>query len=121
MTYLTDFFYENTNYFNDYFKENNENYFSKNFNYNITELSKNNFLLDLEVPGFDRNSIEIEQVNNKITIKNKFDKDKIQLLKEFNLDKNILVEAASIKNGILSIKLMKVVPEEDKPKLITIN
>lgn len=124
MNNLINFFYEDNNLFNAYFKEINENYYNETIDYNINELSNSNFLLEVALPGFDKNNIEVEKTKNQITIRKKSEKDKkikYQLLKAFNLEKNIEVETATIKNGLLTIKLTKVIPETEKPKLITIN
>ena len=124
MNNLTDFFYEKNSLTNDYFKEDNQNFFNKNFDYNINELSNNEFSIEIALPGFDKTDIKIEKTKSLITIKKKPEKnktDKSQLLKAFNLEENIEVKNANIKNGLLTIKLIKLIPEEDKPKLILIN
>jgi HSP20 family molecular chaperone IbpA len=124
MKNLTNFFYKDNNLFNAYFKEINENYYNKTFDYTINELSNSNFLLEVALPGFDKNNIEVEKTKNQLTIRKKSEKgknNKYLLLKTFNLEKNIEVGTATIKNGLLTIKLTEVIPETEKPKLITIN
>jgi molecular chaperone IbpA len=123
MNNLTNFFNQDYNFFDDCFTEINQKKFNNNFEYSINELSNTEFSIEVALPGFDKNNIEIEKIKNQIIIKKKSGKDnsdKFQLLKAFNLADNIQVNNASIKNGLLTIKLTKVIPEEDKPKLILI-
>ena len=91
-------------------------------NYRFTELENNKYLIEISLPGHDKNSIEVSYTNKSLLVKTKIQKESLpQFYKDFLLDKNIKVSNANIKNGLLRITLTKNIPDEDKPKLITIN
>lgn len=122
MSNLLDYF------FNDYSK-NIYNYYNTedrqynfNTNYKFSELENNKFLIEIALPGHDKNSIEISSTTKSLIVKTKGEKEAFPLYhKEFLLEKNIKVSDANIKNGLLKITLIKTIPDEDKAKLITIN
>ena len=120
MSIMLDSTFENfsTNYYdNTYLK------------YNLVEESENNITLELDVSGISEDDIDLELSKNilKVSAKNNDDRKylyngfrKKTLEHKFKLSKNIQVNGASIKNGILSIKLEQIIPEEEKPRKILI-
>ena len=84
--------------------------------------------IEIEAPGYSKESIRIETVGDKLFIKGESKKSKKnfayqgfrqkKLYHEFSLGKDMKVKDAKLTDGILSIFLEKFVPEEMKPKRI---
>jgi HSP20 family protein len=75
--------------------------------------------IECELPGFSKNEINIEIINDKLIIEaqsKKKSKSKSYILDK-SLDRDKI--SAALKNGILNIKIYKV--EAQKPKKIKIN
>jgi len=98
--------------------------------YNIVKLSEDNFLIEIAVAGFSEGEIDINLDNRVLTIKgtkatsaNEYlhkgisDRD---FVREFTLAEYVEVASAVQKDGILTINLERVIPEEKKPKSIAI-
>jgi molecular chaperone IbpA len=100
--------------------------------YNVLKHDDNSFEIEIAVAGFDREDITIEVDQNLLTIKGKRlkddDADKYvyrglaarDFERVFTLADHIVVGEAELTNGILRVKLTRVVPEELKPRLISI-
>ena len=100
--------------------------------FNIEKTGDNSYEISLALAGFDNKEINIELDQRILTIKgNSSDKDinrnfihkgiaKRAFTKQFRLAENVEVNSAEFNDGILSIKLTKFVPEEEKPKQIKI-
>lgn len=109
---------------------------SQNNNYpphNILRLEDNEYAIQLAVTGFDKAEISVTVENNVLVVKGESmttDYSPEQYLhrglatrdfiKEFPLAEHIEVVGASTKNGMLTIKLVRNVPESAKPKVIDI-
>ena len=101
--------------------------------YNIEKCGDNNYVITIALAGFNEDDIEIKSQRGILEITGsapKTDADKVYLHKgiaqraftrKFSLEENVEVEGADLTNGLLSIKLLRVVPEEQKPKMIQIN
>jgi molecular chaperone IbpA len=100
--------------------------------HNIVELDDEHYVLELAIAGFSQDEIDLEIKENVITIKGeKEKKDEVKYLhkgistrnfsRTIPLADNIEVRGATVKNGILSIALERVIPEEKKPKKIAIS
>ena len=100
--------------------------------YNVLKHDDDHFEIEIAVAGFDREDITIEVDQNQLTIKG-------QRLKEDDASKYLhrglaardfecswtladymIVGDAELTNGILRVKLTRVVPEALKPRLIAI-
>lgn len=100
--------------------------------YNILQHDENSFEIEVAVAGFDKEDISIEVDQNHLTIKG-------QRLKEddatkyvhrglaardfertFTMADHIEVGDAELTNGILRVKLTRIIPEALKPRLIAI-
>jgi len=100
--------------------------------YNVLKHDEDHFEIEIAVAGFDREDISIEVDQNQLTIKG-------QRLKEDDAGKYLhrglaardferswtladymFVGHAELTNGILRVKLTRVVPEALKPRLIAI-
>tara|TARA_B100000965_G_C19495922_1_gene715220 strand:- start:319 stop:732 length:414 start_codon:yes stop_codon:yes gene_type:complete len=100
--------------------------------YDIYKKSENNYEINLAVAGFTINDIEIILSNDVLIITgNKTNKENVDIIhkgianrsfeQKFKLEQLIEVEGALLKDGILSIKLIKNAPEIKKPKKIHIS
>jgi molecular chaperone IbpA len=99
--------------------------------YNIVELDSNKYRVDLACAGFSEDELTIEKVENKLVI-NGSSKTESEVKyvhkgiaqrafrRDFILNDNVEVEGAEYVNGILSVYLNKVIPEEKLPKKIEI-
>ena len=92
-----------------------------------------NYEISLALAGFNENEIDIN-LNQSILIikgnsienannKNYLHKGiaKRAFTKQFRLAENVEVNDANFENGILTIKLTKIIPDEEKPRQIKIN
>ena len=116
--------------------ESPERYNSNYPPYNIHKLSDNDYKIEVALAGYSRDDIEIELKDNTLTVRNKT-KEKVvndesngvihkgistrQFERSFTISEDIKVKNADLKNGLLSIDLERIVPEEKKPRLININ
>ena len=100
--------------------------------YDIYKKSEINYEINLAVAGFSINDIEIILLNDVLIIRgNKTNKENVAIIhkgianrsfeQKFKLEQLIEVEDAHLKDGILSIKLLKKLPENKKPKIIKIS
>lgn len=102
--------------------------------YNIVKESEDRFAIEVAVAGFSEGEVSIEIENRVLTISgNKMhdlDNPKEYLhrgisnrnfVREFSLAEHVEVKSAINENGILSIELERIIPEEYKPKKIAIN
>ena len=100
--------------------------------YNIVARDENRYAITLAVAGFTQEELDIQVENGVLTVKgNKADKDNNQYLfqgianrtfeRNFNLADYVEVKGADLTNGLLTIDLVKEIPEAMKPKSISIN
>lgn len=100
--------------------------------YNIEILEKDRYQITLAVAGFAENELEITSEHNRLTVKGKQDElaqDRRFLHqgiaarnfeRAFELAEHVRVLGADLKNGLLVIDLLKEIPEEMKPRTISI-
>ena len=101
--------------------------------YNIRKKDEYNFSIDLAVAGLSEDDIEVEVAEGVITIRSTYDESVNggdflhkglsfkKFTRKFTVADDILVNGASMTNGMLSIDLERVVPEEKKPRLVKIS
>jgi molecular chaperone IbpA len=111
---------------------------SKSGNYpphNIVQVNETNFVVEVAVAGFAENEINVELADNVLTVTGEKVKDAEQaaptylhqgisnrnFVRDFTLADNVEVRGAVVENGILSVNLELVIPEEKKPKSIAIS
>ena len=98
---------------------------------NVIKKDDYNFILELAVAGYKQDEIEITAERNslKVTGKKTETDDRNYLVKgiagrkfarQFVLSDTVVVRDANLADGILSIQLENVVPEEQKPRKIEI-
>jgi len=100
--------------------------------YNIKKIDAENYEIEMAVAGFSKEDIEVKYAENTLTVKaqkkEKQDTDKLiykgisekNFTKSFNLADDFVVEDAGLQDGLLCVKLKKIIPEEKKEKIIDI-
>jgi molecular chaperone IbpA len=100
--------------------------------YNIVKFDDDNYQIQIAVAGFDKDEIEIDYRNNKLTVNGaiKTETTEVEYLHHglasrdfshsFKLSDIVVVKSADIINGVLKINLENVYPEEKKPRKIPI-
>lgn len=100
--------------------------------YNIEVLADNKYAIELAVAGFDEKELDIKVEKGTLIVRGeKQRQDEHKYLyhgianrtfeRKFNLADYVEVIDASLKNGLLTISLVKEIPEAMKPKSIAIN
>jgi len=100
--------------------------------YNIVKHDSENFSIELAVAGFTKKDISISKEKERLSIEGKQEEGEEQeyvhkglasrsFKRTFTLADDIVVKGADMKNGILSVDLERIVPEEDKPQEIKIS
>jgi molecular chaperone IbpA len=103
--------------------------------YDICQEDETNFRIDLALAGVKESEIDIQVANGILTIKSKEGlDDKSEIIKylhkgisfrkftrNFTLAEDIHVSGAGLENGLLTIKLKRIIPKEMKPIKIAIN
>lgn len=99
--------------------------------YNIEKTGNNDYRITMAVAGFGQDEVELTQHGNVLTVAGKkAEQTKFEALHQgiafrnfsqtFNLADHVKVKAASLENGLLSIDLVREVPEQLKPRRIAI-
>ena len=98
---------------------------------NVIKKDDYNFILELAVAGYKQDEIEITAEKNslKITGKKTEDDTREYLVKgiagrkfsrQFVLSDTVVVQGAELADGILTVSLENVIPEEQKPRKVEI-
>ena len=98
---------------------------------NIVKIDQDNFVIELAVAGYKQSEIEItSQLNSLKIVGKKEEKDERTYVtkgiagrsfaRDFTLADTIVVRDADLVDGILSVHLENVIPEEKKPRKISI-
>ena len=100
--------------------------------YNIRKEGDYNYVIEMALAGFAREDLEIEVADGVLTIrsvKEKSDDDVSSIyrgisfrkfVRKFTIADDIVVNGAKMENGMLSVDLERIVPEEKKPRLIEV-
>lgn len=99
--------------------------------HNILKIDENNFVIQLAVAGFGEGEIDINLEKNVLTVKGQTGRETQgeylvhgismrDFERTFTLAEYVEVNSAEVVNGILSICLERIVPDEKKPKAIAI-
>ena len=99
--------------------------------YNIRKEGDYNHVIEMALAGFGKKDIEIEVADNTLSIRsvkeNTEDEDTVyrgisyrKFERKFTLADDIVVNEAKLENGMLQVDLERVVPEEKKPRLVTV-
>lgn len=99
--------------------------------YNIVKVTDTAFLVEVAVAGFAEDELDIEHVKGELVIKgtNKDEEARDYLhrgiagrsfVRTFALAENVEVKGATVKNGILTVALELLVPEQEQAKKVAI-
>ena len=103
--------------------------------YNIRKVNDTDYVIELAVAGFGKKDIEVKSQENTLTIKSTDKKDEVldkdesvlhrgisqrSFTRSFNVAEDVVVKGADLKDGLLSVKLERIIPDEKKPKFIDI-
>ena len=101
--------------------------------YNIQKIEDFKFEIEMALAGFSKKDIEIEAANGVLTVRSVKENDKNdewtlhrgisyrKFDRKFTLADDVVVNEAKLENGLLTISLEQIVPEEKKPRTIKIN
>lgn len=100
--------------------------------YNIVKKDSENFSIEIAVAGFDKKEVSVTKEKEMLIIEGKSEGEDTSeyvhkglasrsFVRKFTLADDIEVKGADMKNGVLSVSLVRVIPEEDKPQEIKIS
>ena len=101
--------------------------------YNISQHDEDNYTIELALAGFGKEDIEVEIKAGTLTVRSmkESDEEKPSLVhrgiafrkfeRKFTLADDIIVNNVSLENGMLTIKLERIVPEDKKARIIHIH
>jgi molecular chaperone IbpA len=100
--------------------------------YNIVKTSDDAFFIEVATAGFSEGEINVQLDNRILTITGTKEQSPEHeylhkgistrdFAREFTIAEHVEVLGATVKNGILTIQLERIIPEEKKPKAIAIN
>jgi molecular chaperone IbpA len=100
--------------------------------YNVIRNTEDSFDIEIAVSGFSEGEVIVNLVNQVLSITGQKNENPVadylhkgistrNFVREFTLAEHVEVLNASQKDGILTIKLERIVPEDKKPKAIAIN
>jgi molecular chaperone IbpA len=102
--------------------------------YNILRVDDYNYVIEMALAGFNKDQIEIEIADNELSVRSKIKElkdnenknlihqgiSKRSFVRKFTVSDEIRVKNADLNDGMLKIKLEKIIPDHKKPKLIPI-
>ena len=99
--------------------------------YNIRKGGDYTYAIEMALAGFSKNDIEIEVAEGLLTVRSIKENDENdsdiyrgisyrKFNRKFTLADDIVVNDASLENGMLEITLERIVPDAKKPRKITI-
>lgn len=100
--------------------------------YNVLKHDEDHFEIEIAVAGFDREDVQVEVDQNQLIIRGKRQKEDDtskyvhrglatrDFERVFTLADHMEVGEAELTNGILSVKITRIIPEALKPRLISI-
>ena len=99
--------------------------------YNIRKEGDYNYVIELALAGFGKEDIEVEVADGTLSVRsvkeNSEDESTVyrgissrRFERKFTMADDIVVNGAKLENGMLTVELERVVPEEKKPRLISV-
>ena len=98
--------------------------------YNIRKDEENFYTIEMAVAGFSKEDLEAELKEGVLTVRSKPDQEEGEYLhrgiakrafsRSFTLSDDVVIKGADLVNGMLTINLERVVPEEKKARMIEI-
>ena len=99
--------------------------------YNIRKEGDYNYVIEMALAGFGKKDIEVEVADGTLSIRsvkeNSEDDSTVyrgisyrKFERKFTMADDIVVNDAKLENGMISLELERIVPEEKKPRLVTV-
>ena len=99
--------------------------------YNIRKEGDYNYVIEMALAGFGKKDIEVEVADGTLSIRSVKENDEDdapvyrgissrRFERKFTMADDIVVNDAKLENGMLLVDLERVVPEEKKPRLVTV-
>jgi molecular chaperone IbpA len=101
--------------------------------YNVVKHNEDSFSIEMAVAGFKSGEVEVEVEKNQLVVRGEksvnLDEKREYLhrgisarsfVRSWILGEHVEVKSAIVEDGVLTIVLERVIPEEDKPKKIAI-
>jgi len=101
--------------------------------YNVARIDENRYNIEMAVTGFEKSEVEVTVERNELTIRGERSETEVQapeylhrglalrnFERSFTLAEHMKVVSAEIKNGVLTVKLEREIPEELKPRVVDI-
>ena len=99
--------------------------------YNIRKEGVYNYTIEMALAGFGKDDIEVEVADGTLSVRsvkeNSEDDSTVyrgisyrRFDRKFTMADDIVVNGAKLENGMLTVELERVVPEEKKPRLIPV-
>lgn len=101
--------------------------------YNIIKHDPENWTIEIAVAGFKRSDLDVELAEGVLSISGSGEKaeDEPQYIhrglakraftRKWTLAEDVIVEGASLQDGVLNIDLRRIIPEDKKPKKFEIS
>lgn len=99
--------------------------------YNVRKVDEDTYVVELAVAGFNKHGIEITEHNGTLIVKGERPEDSEEYLhkgiagrkftRTFTLAEYMYVDSADLNDGMLYVVVKRNVPEEKKPKQISIS
>ena len=115
--------------------ESTERYSTNYPPYNIKRVNDTDYRIEVALAGYSKNDIEVELKDSALTVRNKSKEQTVdekgngvihkgistrQFERAFTISEDIKIKDAELKNGLLTIDLERIIPDEKKPRLIDI-
>ena len=98
--------------------------------YNVVKVDEDTFLIEFAIAGFSKENVKVSQEKNALVIEGSMEDEEKEYLhkgiaaRSFSrviaLAEHVEVTGAEFQNGILSVTLERILPEEEQPKTIKI-
>lgn len=100
--------------------------------YNVAKVGEDEFVIEIALAGFSEENLSITVKEHNLEVKGEVpEKDgetvihrgisTRSFIRRWNLADTIEVTGAEFKNGLLTVQLKNVIPEEQRPRVISIN
>ena len=115
--------------------ESTERYSTNYPPYNIKRVNDTDYKIEVALAGYAKDDIEVELKDSTLTVRNKTKEQTVdekgngvihkgistrQFERAFTISEDIKVKDAELKNGLLTIDLERIIPDEKKSRLIDI-
>jgi molecular chaperone IbpA len=98
--------------------------------YNVIKKDEDTYLVELALAGFDKSDLSVSVDNGNLIVKGEKEKKEVDFqhkgiatrsfTRSFALGEYMEITGAELENGMLSITVERIIPEEKKPKSIKI-